>query len=184
MDIRTTKLKGVLILKPRRFADERGFFVEFYTERLFHDAGIMDKFVQDNQSFSTHRGTIRGLHFQVPPAEQAKLVRVIRGCVYDVAVDLRRGSPTYGQWIAERLSAEGGEQIYLPRGLAHGFCTLEHNTEIVYKVDSHYSPAHDSGIIWNDPTLNIPWPFAPEAAIISAKDRKLGKFADFSSPFE
>ncbi len=172
-----------MLLKPPRFVDARGYFAEVYTERVFHQAGITATFVQDNQSFSLHRGTIRGLHLQLPPAAQAKLVRVIRGCVYDVAVDLRVGSPTYGQWIAERLSADGGEQIYVPCGFAHGFCTLEADTEVAYKVDSYYAPAYDSGIIWNDPTLNIPWPVTPDAAILSDKDRKLGIFATFASPF-
>lgn len=184
MDVKTTKLQGVLVLKPRRFTDERGFFAESYVERLFHEVGVAAKFVQDNQSFSIRQGTIRGLHFQLPPATQAKLVRVSRGSIYDVAVDLRRSSPTYGQWISERLSAEGGEQVYVPRGFAHGFCTLERETEVIYKVDSYYAPVHDSGIIWNDPTLNIPWPVAPEAAIISTKDGKLGTFSDFVSPFQ
>jgi len=184
MDVRTTSLQGVLVLKPRRFVDERGFLVESYAERPFREAGITAKFVQDNHSCSLRQGTIRGLHFQLPPAAQAKLVRVIRGWVYDVAVDLRRGSPTYGQWVAERLSAKGGEQIYLPQGFAHGFCTLEPDTEVIYKVDSYYAPAHDSGIIWNDPTLNIPWPIAADAAILSEKDRKLGTFAEFTSPFQ
>lgn len=183
MDVTTTKLQGVLILKPRRFADARGFFVEVYNERVFREAGVTPTFVQDNHSYSRQRGTIRGLHFQLPPATQAKLVRVVRGRVYDVAVDLRRGSPTYGQWVAESLSAEGGEQIYLPHGFAHGFCTLEDETEVVYKVDAYYAPAQDSGIIWNDPSLNISWPVAPEAVVLSDKDRKLGTFAAFASPF-
>jgi dTDP-4-dehydrorhamnose 3,5-epimerase len=184
MEVKTTRLQGVLILKPRRFVDERGFFAESYAERPFRAAGIAARFVQDNQSFSRHQGTIRGLHFQLPPAAQAKLVQVIRGCVYDVAVDLRLGSPTYGQWIGERLSAKGGEQIYLPQGFAHGFCTLEPDTEVTYKVDSYYAPAYDSGIIWNDPTLNIPWPVAAAAAVLSEKDRRLGTFAQFESPFQ
>jgi dTDP-4-dehydrorhamnose 3,5-epimerase len=184
MDVKATKLQGVLVLKPHRFTDERGFFAESYVERLFEEVGVAAKFVQDNQSFSTRQGTIRGLHFQLPPATQTKLVRVSRGCIYDVVVDLRRGSPTYGQWVSERLSAAGGEQIYVPWGFAHGFCTLEPNTEVIYKVDSYYAPLHDSGIIWNDPTLNIPWPVAPEAAIVSAKDSKLGTFSDFVSPFQ
>jgi len=183
MNVRTTKLQGVLVLQPRRFADARGYFAEVYTERVFHQAGITAAFVQDNQSYSVHQGTIRGLHVQLPPAAQAKLVRVIRGRVYDVAVDLRVGSPTYGRWIAERLSADGGEQIYVPSGFAHGFCTLEADTEVAYKVDSYYAPAYDSGIIWNDPTLNIPWPLSPDAVIVSDKDRKLGTFAAFASPF-
>lgn len=183
MDVRITKLQGVLVLKPRRFVDARGYFAEVYTERVFHQAGVTAAFVQDNQSYSLHQGTMRGLHFQLPPAAQAKLVRVIRGCVYDVVVDLRVGSPTYGEWIAERLSADGGEQIYIPSGFAHGFCTLEANTEVSYKVDSYYAPAYDTGIIWNDPTLNIHWPVAADAVILSDKDRKLGTFAAFVSPF-
>ena len=184
MDVRIAKLQGVLLLKPRRFVDARGYFIEVYTERVFHEAGITAAFVQDNQSYSLRQGTVRGLHFQLPPLAQAKLVRVIRGSVYDVAVDLRVGSPTYGEWMAERLSADGGEQIYVPPGFAHGFCTLEAETEIAYKVDSYYAPACDSGIIWNDPTLNIPWPVAPDAAILSERDRKLGTFAAFASPFQ
>lgn len=183
MDVRTTKLQGVVVLKPRRFVDPRGYFVEAYTDRTFRQAGITAPFVQDNQSYSREQGTVRGLHFQLPPAAQAKLVRVIRGSVYDVAVDLRHGSPTYGQWTAERLSADGGEQIYVPPGFAHGFCTLEPNTEVIYKVDTYYAPDYDSGIIWSDSTLNIPWPVAPDAAILSDKDRKLGSFAVFASPF-
>jgi dTDP-4-dehydrorhamnose 3,5-epimerase len=184
MDVRATKLQGVLVLKPRRFTDLRGHFGEVYNQRGFSEAGITPVFVQDNQSYSREQGTVRGLHFQLPPATQAKLVRVVRGCAYDVAVDLRLGSPTYGEWIAERLTADGGEQIYVPHGFAHGFCTLEADTEVVYKVDSYYAPAGDSGIIWNDPTLNIPWPVAPGAAILSDKDRRLGTFAAFASPFQ
>lgn len=183
MDIKTTELLGVLVLKPRRFTDPRGYFVETYNERAFREAGIATVFVQDNQSYSREQGTIRGLHFQLPPATQAKLVRVLRGRVFDVVVDLRVSSPTYGHWIAEQLSAEGGEQVYVPHGFAHGFCTLEADTEVTYKVDTYYAPALDSGIIWNDPTLNISWPIVPDAAILSDKDRKLGTFAAFKSPF-
>jgi dTDP-4-dehydrorhamnose 3,5-epimerase len=183
MEVRTTKLEGVLILMPRRFADARGYFVEVFNQQTFRAAGIEPVFVQDNQSLSLRQGTVRGLHFQNPPATQAKLVRVVRGSVYDVAVDLRAGSPTYGEWIAERLSAENGVQIYVPHGFAHGFCTLEDNTEVVYKVDAYYAPASDDGMVWNDPTLNIPWPVARDAAILSDKDQKLRSFAEFVSPF-
>jgi dTDP-4-dehydrorhamnose 3,5-epimerase len=143
----------------------------------------MVHFVQDNQSFSIGKGTIRGLHFQLPPAAQAKLIRVLRGSIFDVVVDLRLESPTFGQWIAKEISAEGGEQIFVPRGLAHGFCTLEPNTEVAYQVDSYYSPGFESGIIWNDPSLNIPWPAGPNEAILSDKDRQLGTFKDLASPF-
>jgi dTDP-4-dehydrorhamnose 3,5-epimerase len=183
MDIKTSKLPGVLVLKPRRFADVRGYFVETYNAQLFRQSGIVVHFVQDNQSFSLHKGTIRGLHFQLPPAAQAKLVRVLRGSIFDVAVDLRLASPTYGQWIAEQISAESGEEIFVPRGFAHGFCTLEPNTEVTYKVDSYYAPASESGITWNDPSLNIPWPIGLNEAILSDKDRQLGTFKEFVSPF-
>jgi dTDP-4-dehydrorhamnose 3,5-epimerase len=183
MDIKTTKVPGVLVLTPRRFADARGYFVETYNAQHFRQSGIMVHFVQDNQSFSIHKGTVRGLHFQLPPATQAKLIRVLRGSIFDVAVDLRLESPTYGQWIAEEISADGGEQIFVPRGFAHGFCTLEPNTEVAYQVDSYYAPASETGIIWNDPSLNIPWPVAPNETILSEKDRELGAFKDLVSPF-
>jgi dTDP-4-dehydrorhamnose 3,5-epimerase len=183
MDVRSTELPGVLVLTPRRFRDPRGYFVETYSARVFREAGITAEFVQDNQSLSEREGTVRGLHFQLPPADQAKLVRVLRGSIYDVAVDLRIGSPSYGKWIAERLSAEGGEQIFVPRGFAHGFCTLEPDTEVAYKVDRYYAPAYETGLRWDDPGLNIPWPFRRELAVVSDKDRKLGTFADLNSPF-
>jgi dTDP-4-dehydrorhamnose 3,5-epimerase len=183
MESKPTKLTDVLVLKPRRFADIRGYFVETYNEQLFQRAGIIVNFVQDNQSFSVSRGTVRGLHFQLPPAEQAKLVRVLRGSIFDVVIDLRLESPTYGQWITEKMSAEDGEQIFVPRGFAHGFCTLEPNTEVAYKVDNYYAPASESGLIWSDSSLNIPWPVEFNQAILSEKDRNLAEFADFVSPF-
>lgn len=184
MEMRDLGLGGVRLAKPRRFADSRGYFVETFNERSFAKAGISARFVQDNQSYSTHRGTIRGLHFQLPPAAQAKLVRVLRGSVYDVAVDLRSGSPTYGQWVAETLTADGGEQVFVPRGFAHGFCTLEPDTIVAYKVDDFYAPASDSGLIWNDPAISVQWPVAPGEAVLSDKDLKLGHFADLVSPFK
>jgi dTDP-4-dehydrorhamnose 3,5-epimerase len=183
MDIKTTKVPGVLVLKPRRFADVRGYFVETYNAQLFRQSGILVHFVQDNESFSLRKGTIRGLHFQLPPAVQVKLIRVLRGSIFDVAVDLRLESPTYGQWVTEQISAESGEQIFVPRGFGHGFCTLEPNTEVAYKVDSYYAPELESGVIWNDSTLNIPWPVDMNEAILSEKDRKLGTFKDLASPF-
>jgi dTDP-4-dehydrorhamnose 3,5-epimerase len=183
MDIKTYELPGLVLVRPRRFADARGYFVETYNEKTFAAAGISAAFVQDNQSVSVKPGTVRALHFQLPPASQAKLVRVVRGSIFDVAVDLRVGSPTFGRWISERLTAEGGEQLFVPRGFAHGLCTLEPDTEVAYKVDALYAPASDSGIIWNDPTLAINWPVRPDVAILSDKDAKLGHFADFKSPF-
>ena len=183
MEIKVLDLPGVVLLRPRRFADARGHFVETYNEKTFAAAGIAVKFVQDNQSYSAKRGTIRGLHFQLPPAAQAKLVRVLQGGVYDVAVDLRVGSPTYGQWRGATLTADGGEQFFVPGGFAHAFCTLEPDTVVAYKVDDFYSPSHDSGLIWDDPDLAIDWPVAPGEVVLSDKDLKLGRFADFVSPF-
>ena len=183
MNVSNLTLPGLLLLKPRRFADSRGYFVETHNERALAGAGISVQFVQDNESYSVRRGTIRGLHFQLPPAAQAKLVRVVRGSVYDVAVDLRVGSPTFGRWEGIELTADGGEQLFVPRGFAHAFCTLEPDTVVAYKVDAFYSPANDSGLIWNDPTLAIDWPLGSDQAVLSDKDLKLGRFADFQSPF-
>jgi dTDP-4-dehydrorhamnose 3,5-epimerase len=168
---------------PRNF-DVRGHFTEIYNERTFRAAGVTVTFVQDNLSFSLKCGTVRGLHFQLPPSPQAKVVRVVRGSIFDVVVDLRAQSPTYGRWIAERLTADQGEQLFIPRGLAHGFCTLEPNTEVAYKVDEYYAPQYDSGLLWSDPTLAIDWPVSAEDAVLSDKDRKLGRFSDFVSPFK
>jgi dTDP-4-dehydrorhamnose 3,5-epimerase len=183
MDVKPLTLSGLVLLKPRRFSDSRGYFFESYNEKAFHAAGIAAKFVQDNQSFSAAKGTIRGLHFQLPPAPQAKLVRVVQGSVYDVAIDLRVGSPTFGRSEGATLTAEGGDQIFVPRGFAHGFCTLEPDTLVAYKVDEFYAPASDSGLIWNDPTLAIKWPVAVHDAVLSEKDQKLSRFEDFKSPF-
>jgi dTDP-4-dehydrorhamnose 3,5-epimerase len=183
MEIKALDLPGAVLLQPRRFADARGYFVETYNANTFAAAGIAVKFVQDNQSYSAKRGTIRGLHFQLPPAVQSKLVRALQGSVYDVAVDLRVGSPTYGQWRGATLTADGGEQFFVPGGFAHAFCTLEPDSVVAYKVDDFYSPSHDSGLIWNDPDLAIDWPVAPGEVVLSDKDLKLGRFADFVSPF-
>ena len=183
MQTQTTEIPGVLLLTGRYFNDARGYFVETYSVRAARDAGLMAEFVQDNQALSLKRGTVRALHFQVPPKGQAKLVRVLRGSVYDVAVDLRAGSPSYGRWIAATLTARGGEQIFVPRGFAHGYCTLEDETEVAYKVDDYYAPDCERGIAWNDPILNIGWPVSAVDAVLSDKDRKLPRFADFASPF-
>jgi dTDP-4-dehydrorhamnose 3,5-epimerase len=183
VNIKTTDMPGVLLFRPRYFYDPRGYFVETYNERSAREGGLAMRFVQDNQSYSIKRGTVRALHFQAPPRSQAKLVRVLRGSIYDVTVDLRLGSPSYGQWAAETLTANGGEQLFVPRGFARGFCTLEPNTEIAYKVDEYYAPDCEQGLAWDDPTLAISWPVNPEDAILSEKDRKLACFADFVSPF-
>src|ERR1043165_158456 len=183
MDSKNLGLPGVVLLRPRVFQDARGSFAETYNEKAFAEAGITATFVQDNQSLSAARGTVRGLHFQLPPAAQAKLVRVLHGSVYDVAIDLRVGSPTYGQSAAATLTAGGGEQIFVPRGFAHAFCPLEPDTWVAYKVDEFYAPASDSGLIWKDPILAIDWPVAAGEAVLSDKDKTHGRFADFKSPF-
>ena len=183
LTVHALDIPTVLLVRPKKFGDERGYFVETYNADTYAAAGIACTFVQDNQSLSASPGTIRGLHFQIPPRPQAKLVRVLRGSIFDVAVDLRRGSPTYGRWCGATLSAADGEQIFVPVGFAHGFCTLEADTEVAYKVDGLYAPACDAGIAWNDPTLGIRWPIEPIAAIVSGKDAKAPSFADFVSPF-
>ena len=183
MDMKATKLPEVKVFKPRYFHDPRGYFVETYNRQVAGELGLTACFVQDNQSLSLKRGTLRALHFQVPPKSQAKLVRVISGSIYDVAVDLRVGSPTYGSWAAEKLTAEGGEQIFVPRGFAHGYCTLVPTTLVAYKVDEYYAPECEQGLAWDDPTLAIAWPVLPGVAVLSERDRNYGKFADFVSPF-
>lgn len=184
MKVEELGLPGVLLLTPTRFADARGFFTETYNRRTFAAAtGLELDFVQDNLSRSVPVGTIRGLHFQSPPAAQVKLVAVLAGAVLDVAVDLRRGSPTYGRHVAVRLSAAAGNQLLVPVGYGHGFCTLEPDTLVAYKVTSHYSAAHDGGLHWADPALGIDWPVSPAAAVVSAKDQVLPGLAALDTPF-
>jgi len=175
----------ILLIKPKRFGDERGWFTEVYSRKRFADLGLHDDFVQDNHSLSVPTGTLRGLHFQTPPFAQAKLVRCTRGRIFDVMVDVRRGSPTYGQWLGAELSAENGHQLFIPVGFAHGFVTLEPSTEVMYKVSNGYAPANDGGIRWNDPAVNVIWP-VPEGItpVLSQKDEGLPLLADFDSPFE
>jgi dTDP-4-dehydrorhamnose 3,5-epimerase len=176
-------LDGVLLIIPRQFEDERGYLAETYSAEEFRFTGITATFVQENQSFSTRAGTVRGLHLQVPPAAQAKLVRVVRGSIFDVAVDLRRGSAAYGRWCGATLTAAKGEQLFIPRGFAHGFCTLEPDTEVLYKIDSYYAPPYEVGVIWNDPEIGISWPVSSTQATLSDKDKKLPPFRQFHSPF-
>ena len=180
----TQSIPDVLLITPRRFGDQRGFFMETFSAEAFKAFGIDCEFVQDNHSLSASTGTIRGLHFQKPPHAQAKLVRVVRGSVFDVAVDLRRSSPTYGQWCGATLTAERGEQYFVPRGFAHAFCTLEPDTEFVYKVDGYYAPSSDAGLRFDDPDLAITWPVDSAHVTVSDKDAKLPAFRDFVSPFE
>ncbi|MFL5332885.1 MAG: dTDP-4-dehydrorhamnose 3,5-epimerase [Geminicoccaceae bacterium] len=169
---------GPVLVVPRRFGDHRGFFLETYSARDFAALGIGEVFVQDNHSLSREAGTVRGLHFQLPPHAQAKLVRVLRGAVLDIAVDLRRGSPSYGQHVAAELSAGNAHQLYIPAGFAHGFCTLEPDTEVAYKVSAFYAPECDRSLAWDDPDLALPWPVAPGAAQLSDKDRRAPRLRD------
>jgi len=183
LSVERLSIEAVILVKPKKFGDARGYFLESYNARAFAEAGIDVTFVQDNQSLSVQRGTIRGLHFQTPPEQQAKLVRVLKGSIFDVAVDLRHGSQTYGRWCSATLTGEGAEQVFIPRGFAHGFCTLEPDTEVAYKVDGFYAPACDAGLRWDDPDIGIDWPVGAGDAMLSEKDAKLPLFAGFVSPF-
>ncbi len=181
--VQPAALPEVKIVNPQRIGDQRGFFSETYNRQRFAEAGISVEFVQDNHSLSAVAGTVRGLHFQSEPFAQAKLIRAVRGRILDVAVDIRRSSPTFGRHVAVELSAENGSQLFVPVGFAHGFCTLEPDTEIVYKVSAYYSAAHDYGLRWNDPALGIEWPVAPAEAALSDKDRHQPLLAELSTYF-
>jgi len=181
MRVIETGLPGLLLLEPKVIRDARGFFLESYSEKSFAAFGVSDRFVQDNHAYSAQKGVLRGLHFQRPPCAQSKLVWVVRGSVLDVAVDLRRGSPTFGQSYGVELSAVNTLRLYLPRGFAHGYLTLEPDTEFLYKVAAPYAPETDAGIIWNDPDLGIAWP--EPSPLLSPKDELLPLLKDFDSPF-
>ena len=175
-------LPGPLLVQTRRFEDARGFFSETYNARAFAEAGIASIFVQDNHSLSREKGTVRGLHFQRPPHAQEKLIRVAKGRILDVAVDLRKGSSTYGKHVAVELTDADGRQLYVPAGFAHGFCTLVPDTEVIYKVTDFWSPDCEDGVLWNDPALGIAWPdFA--GAQLAAKDAALAPLNSLDSPF-
>jgi dTDP-4-dehydrorhamnose 3,5-epimerase len=182
MQVETTDLPGVLVLRPRVFEDARGFFLESYNRETLRAHGIDAVFVQDNHSKSA-RGTLRGLHFQLPPVGQVKLVRVVRGAVWDVAVDIRVGSPNFGRWVGAELSAENFRQLYIPSGFAHGFCVLSEEAEVLYKASHVYSPAHERGILWNEAALKIAWPVAEP--LLSERDRRLDTLAGYlaGTPF-
>jgi dTDP-4-dehydrorhamnose 3,5-epimerase len=173
-------LPGLLLIKPRVFEDHRGHFFESFRSDVLQKHGVNDAFVQDNQSLS-NRGILRGLHFQLPPHTQSKLVRVVQGAVLDVAVDIRKGSPTYGEHVAVELSAENHHQLYIPEGFAHGFLTLQDRTLFLYKCNRYYAPDFEQGLPWNDPDLNVNWGI--ENPVLSAKDEAHGSFAHFQSPF-
>jgi dTDP-4-dehydrorhamnose 3,5-epimerase len=178
MPFSSTHINGLLLFEPRLFEDERGYFYESFNQKTFEEAsGVTLPFVQDNHSFSKY-GVLRGLHFQKPPHQQAKLIKVIRGEIYDVAVDIRKDSPTFGQWLGFHLSAENKKQLYVPRGFAHGFVVLSPEAEVLYKCDAFYAPQAEGGIIYNDRHLNIDWLVEESKLLISDKDLKLGSWND------
>ena len=184
LSIRPLALPEIKLISAPRFRDPRGYFAETYVRRDFAAAGIAHEFVQDNESLSHAPGTVRGLHFQIPPFAQAKLIRVLTGRIFDACVDLRRSSPRYGRHATVELAAESGDQLFVPAGFAHGFCTLEPDTTVLYKVDAVYSAEHDRGIAWSDPVLAIPWPIGSDAAILSAKDAVLPPLRDMPVYFD
>ena len=183
MDVRSTAIEAVKIIEPPRFGDSRGWFSETWNARALAEAGLAPGFVQDNQSYSAAKGTIRGLHYQAPPFAQGKLVRVLSGAILDVAVDVRRGSPSFGAWVAEELSAANGRQLWVPEGFLHGFVTLEPDTMVFYKVTAHYDRASDGAVRFDDPDIGIDWGLDAGAATVSDKDAAAQSFAEFDSPF-
>lgn len=183
MLVESTAVEGLLVITPKKFGDERGFFSETFRASTLAAYGVDHSWVQDNHSMSGARGVVRGLHFQAPPRAQAKLVRVIHGTILDVAVDIRAGSPTYGRHVAVELSASNWKQLYVPTGMAHGFCTLTDRSEVLYKTSDEYAPETEGGIRWNDPSLGIQWPVAPAQAIVNERDKNWPEWATFLSPF-
>lgn len=183
IELRPLELEGVLEIRPPRFEDERGFFSETWNQQRWRAVGIDADFVQDNHSLSRQAGVLRGLHYQVPPLAQAKLVRVTRGSVFDVAVDIRRGSPSYGKWVSAILSAERWNQLLIPQGFAHGFLTLEPDTEVQYRVTAPYSPEHDCAIRFDDPAIGVEWPMPVKELLLSEKDRGAPLLADADTGF-
>ena len=178
MNVEPLEIPDVLLLTPSRYQDPRGFFSETWNQDRFAAAGVPGPFVQDNHALSTERGVLRGLHLQIGPNAQGKLVRVVRGSIWDVAVDVRRGSPTFGRHVGAVISAENWRQIWVPVGFLHGYCTLEPDTEVIYKVTAAYDRPAERGVLWNDPALGIPWPIPADEAILSDKDNILPLLAD------
>ncbi|MBX3428463.1 MAG: dTDP-4-dehydrorhamnose 3,5-epimerase [Hyphomonadaceae bacterium] len=183
MRIERASIADILLIQPKKHGDSRGFFSETFRVAAMKDAGVDVDWVQDNHSLSQARGVVRGLHFQRAPKAQAKLLRVVRGAILDVAVDVRKNSPTYGEHVAVELSADNWTQLYVPVGFAHGFCTLTENCEVLYKVSAEYGPAEEGGLLWNDADLAIDWPIAPEEATLSVRDREWPRLRDIVSPF-
>jgi dTDP-4-dehydrorhamnose 3,5-epimerase len=179
MRIEPLGIPEVLLLTPKRNGDERGWLAEVYNTRVLAEAGVNDVFVQDNQAFSSKVGTMRGLHLQVAPKAISKLVRCIRGAVFDVAVDVRPGSPTYGQWAGAELTPDNGALLYVPRGFAHGYVTLQPDTELHYKLDGYWAPDCERGVRWDDPAIGIPWPMPTGDMTLNDRDRTLPLLADF-----
>jgi dTDP-4-dehydrorhamnose 3,5-epimerase len=178
MNVEPTAIADVLLIITPRFTDDRGFFSETWNESRFVAAGITGPFVQDNHAKSADRGVVRGLHMQIAPHAQGKLIRVVRGAIWDVAVDVRRGSPTYGRHVGAILSAENWQQLWIPAGFLHGYCTMERNTEVIYKVTAPWDREAERGVAWDDPQLALPWPIMPAEAILSDKDRALPRLAE------
>jgi dTDP-4-dehydrorhamnose 3,5-epimerase len=183
LDLSSLEFPDVKLIKPPRFADERGFFSDIYNRQALSASGILTDFVQDNFSVSKAVGTIRGLHFQAPPMAQAKLVMVLKGHIMDVVVDCRSGSSTYGRHMSLNLDAQDWQQLYIPAGFAHGFCTIEPDTMVFYKVSAPYAPKLERGVLWNDPDLGINWPVSAENAVLSDKDKQLPRLRDVSDHF-
>jgi dTDP-4-dehydrorhamnose 3,5-epimerase len=183
MNVERLAIPGVILFTPPRFSDARGFFSETFSVGRFAEVGVDQPFVQDNHSFSASRGTVRGLHCQISPSVQGKLVRCIRGAVWDVAIDIRRGSATFGKHVAAELSAENWRQLWVPGGFLHGFCTLEPDTEVIYKVTADYDRSAERGVVWNDPDLALPWPVDAGSAVLSDKDRALPRLAECDAWF-
>jgi dTDP-4-dehydrorhamnose 3,5-epimerase len=178
MNAEPTAIADVLLITTPRFTDDRGFFSETWNERRFVAAGITGPFVQDNHAKSADRGVVRGLHMQIAPHAQGKLIRVVRGAIWDVAVDVRRGSPTYGRHVGAILSADNWQQLWIPAGFLHGYCTMERNTEVIYKVTAPWDREAERGVAWDDPQLALPWPIKPAEAILSDKDRGLPRLSE------
>lgn len=183
MEITPSAIPDVLLVKTRWFTDSRGSFSEVYNRRTSVNAGIDAEFVQDNHAITIEAGTVRGLHFQRAPSAQAKLIRVVRGAILDVVVDIRQGSPWYGRFVRAELSAENRMQLFVPKGFAHGYCTLEPHTEVIYKVDAHYDPKAEAGVLWNDPALGIDWPAIADARLVLPRDLALPPLAALDTCF-
>jgi dTDP-4-dehydrorhamnose 3,5-epimerase len=178
LNVESLAIPEVKLVTPQKFGDARGFFSETWQQDRFAAAGIPGPFIQDNHALSTQRGVLRGLHLQIPPSAQGKLVRVVRGAIWDVAVDVRHGSPTFGKWVAAELSADNWRQLWVPVGFLHGYCTLTEVTEVIYKVSGPYDRSAERGVIWNDPDLALPWPVAADQVLLSDKDKILPRLAD------